>query len=516
MFAVTSAVLGQNFGSQTSEFHMPVPIQKCSKSGGCSSESTMATLDSNWRWTHQTGTIKNCYTGNVWDTSLCPDVSTCTENCAVDGVDEKTWSATYGILSDKQGMVNMSFVTNGTYSRNVGSRVYLMDDDDNYKMFKLVNKEFTFDVDVSNMPCGLNGAVYFVEMDKDGGKSKYNSNKAGAKLGTGYCDAQCPHDLKWINGEANIIGWNSSSSDPNAGTGKFGTCCAELDIWEANKISTQMTVHSCETEGQYRCEGTECGDNQRGERFKGVCDKDGCDQNPYRVGDTTFFGPGSNFKVDSTKPMTVVTQFISSDGTDNGDLVEMRRLYVQNGKVIANANAGNSYGAKYDSITDEMCDVQKKLFTDINDYEKKGGIKSMGEAMKRGMTLVMSMWDDHDVGMIWLDAVDPYPVPAGKKGAPRGTCSQDSGAPKTVEDNFPHSHVLYSNIKYGEIGSTFAGGPSPPSPSPSSCPGGTLSACIALCPSAPPTAYKACVESCVQRCSTEIEAYESGLTDKYR
>jgi cellulose 1,4-beta-cellobiosidase len=36
-------------------------------------------------------------------------------------------------------------------------------------MFKLKNKEFTFTVDVSNMPCGLNGALYFVEMPEDGG-----------------------------------------------------------------------------------------------------------------------------------------------------------------------------------------------------------------------------------------------------------------------------------------------------------------------------------------------------------
>ena len=61
-------------------------------------------------------------------------------------------------------------------------------DGDNYQVFKLPNKEFTFEVDVSNMPCGLNGALYFVEMDADGGESKGN-NKAGAKYGTGYCDA---------------------------------------------------------------------------------------------------------------------------------------------------------------------------------------------------------------------------------------------------------------------------------------------------------------------------------------
>jgi len=29
-------------------------------------------------------------------------------------------------------------------------------------MFNLLNKEFTFDVDVSTLECGLNGALYFV------------------------------------------------------------------------------------------------------------------------------------------------------------------------------------------------------------------------------------------------------------------------------------------------------------------------------------------------------------------
>lgn len=87
-------------------------------------------------------------------------------------------------------------------------------------MFNLLNKEFTFDVDVSNLPCGLNGAVYFAQMDADGGLSKYETNKAGAKYGTGYCDAQCPQDVKFINGEANSQGWNGT--DENSGTGQYG------------------------------------------------------------------------------------------------------------------------------------------------------------------------------------------------------------------------------------------------------------------------------------------------------
>jgi cellulose 1,4-beta-cellobiosidase len=93
----------------------------------------------------------------------------------------------------------------------------MMNGEDKYEMFKLLGKEFTFTVDVSTLPCGVNGALYFVDMQEDGGLSEYEGNKAGAKYGVGYCDAQCPHDIKFIDGEANVDGWNPSPSDPNAG-----------------------------------------------------------------------------------------------------------------------------------------------------------------------------------------------------------------------------------------------------------------------------------------------------------
>jgi cellulose 1,4-beta-cellobiosidase len=77
-----------------------------------------------------------------------------------------------------------------------------MADDKNYEMFNPLNQEFTFDVDVSHLPCGLNGALYMVSMPKDGGLS--DTNKAGAAYGTGYCDSQCPRDLKFIGGEVSF------------------------------------------------------------------------------------------------------------------------------------------------------------------------------------------------------------------------------------------------------------------------------------------------------------------------
>jgi len=452
--AFFAVVFGQHAGHQTSEFHPKMSIQQCTKSGGCQTEQGEVTIDSNWRWTHKTNDYTNCYTGNTWDKTLCPDAATCTQNCALEGVDENTWTGTYGVHTISGG-IQLNFVTQGPYSKNIGSRTYLMESSSKYKMFKLVNKEFTFDTDVSQLDCGLNGALYFAELQPDGGMSEYSTNECGAKFGTGYCDAQCPHDMKWISGEANSDGWKPSDTDPNSGTGKYGSCCNEMDIWESNKHDCAFTPHPCKPDGPYRCEGTECGDNGA-DRYKGVCDKDGCDLNAYRAGNTTFFGPGSNFVVDSSQPMTVVTQFISSDGTDDGDLVEIKRIFVQNGKVIQHAYTNiPGVSKQFNSLTDETCAAQKSAMGDVNDFKAKGGMKAMGEALKRGMVLVMSLWDDHYAHMLWLDSSYPLDKPPSDPGITRGPCATTSGDPKDVESKQANANVKYYNVKYGEIGSTF-------------------------------------------------------------
>jgi len=442
-------VYGQQVGTQTAETHPQLSSQTCTASG-CTTQQTSVVLDSNWRWTHTTTGTNNCYTGNEWDTTLCPDPVTCATNCAIDGAD---YPGTYGITTSGNALT-LKFVTHGPFSTNIGSRVYLMESDTKYKMFKLKNREFTFDVDVSQLPCGLNGALYFVPMDADGGMSKHPGNKAGAKYGTGYCDAQCPHDMKFINGEANILDWKPNPNDPNAGTGRYGTCCFEMDIWECNSVASAYTAHDCTVTGQYRCNGTQCGD-MPDNRYNGVCDKDGCDFNSWRMGVKNYFGPGMT--VDTSKPFTVVTQFVTADGTDSGSLAEIRRLYVQNGQVIQNSKVTFPGIQGYNSLSDNYCNDAKKLFGDRNDFETKGGMSAMGRTLDQGVVLVMSLWDDHEVFMLWLDSDYPLDKPNTQPGVSRGPCPTSSGRPGDVESQHPNANVKFSNIKSGTMGSTYRG-----------------------------------------------------------
>ncbi|KAF4982723.1 hypothetical protein FZEAL_1712 [Fusarium zealandicum] len=443
LLAVTRA---QEVCTLNSESKPALTWSKCT-SGGCSDVRGSVVVDANWRWTHSTSGSNNCYSGNKWDTSICTSGKTCAEKCCLDGAD---YSGTYGVTaSGKQ--LNLKFVTKGPYSTNVGSRLYLMEDENTYQMFTLLGNEFTFDADVSDISCGLNGALYFVSMDEDGGKARYSGNKAGAKYGTGYCDAQCPRDVKFINGVANSEGWEPSESDINAGIGRLGSCCPEMDIWEANDISTAYTPHPCKSLTQQSCTGNACGGTYSNDRYGGSCDPDGCDFNPYRQGNKTFYGPGTNFNVDTNQKVTVVTQFLKGS---NGQLSEIKRFYVQNGKVVPNSESRIT-GNPGNSLTSSFCTAQKGIFGDPNDFSKKGGWSGMSDALAAPMVLVMSLWHDHYANMLWLDST--YPKGSTKPGAARGSCPENSGDPATLEKEVPNSGVSFSNIKFGPIGSTFSG-----------------------------------------------------------
>ena len=72
-----------------------ISVTECSSSG-CSTKDHKLVLDANWRWIHDEK-FQNCYTGNLWDTSICPDPESCAENCMLEGVDAGQYKNTYGV-----------------------------------------------------------------------------------------------------------------------------------------------------------------------------------------------------------------------------------------------------------------------------------------------------------------------------------------------------------------------------------------------------------------------------------
>jgi cellulose 1,4-beta-cellobiosidase len=133
----------------------------------------------------------------------------------------------------------------------------------------------------------------------------------------------------------------------------------------------------------------------------------------------SFWGPG--IIIHAGKPVTVVTQFITSDGSDNRQLKEI---------------------------------CHKQAYGDTNDFEKKRGLKGLGASVEAGMVLVLSLWDDHDVNMLWFDSI--YQTDSGSKaGADRDPCVISSGDRKDVENNYASASVTFSDIKFGSIDSTY-------------------------------------------------------------
>jgi cellulose 1,4-beta-cellobiosidase len=220
-----------------------------------------------------------------------------------------------------------------------------------------------------------------------------------------------------------------------------------MDIWEANSISAAYTPHPCKNNAQHICSGDSCGGTYSNDRYGGDCDPDGCDFNSYRMGNTSFYGAGMT--VDTKSKFTVVTQFLTSS---DGSLSDIKRFYVQNGRVIPNS-VSNIAGVSGNSVTADFCKAQKSVFGDIDDFGAKGGLKQMGAALRAGMVLVMSIWDDHASSMLWLDST--FPVTGTGPGAKRGSCSTSSGVPAEVEANAGNSKVVFSNIRFGPVGSTF-------------------------------------------------------------
>lgn len=408
--ALLGLVAAQKPGA-TPDNHPKITTYRCTNAGGCKPKTNYIVTDALSHWVHQVGNNLGCGNwGEKPNATACPTKEACAQNCVMEGISDYSQNGVTTSGSD----LKLEHILD---SRVVSPRVYLLDDTkENYEMIYLTGQEFTFDVDMAKLPCGMNAALYLSEMEKDGSKSALNTG--GAKWGTGYCDAQC-FTTPFINGEGNVEG--------------KGACCNELDIWEANSRATHIAPHPCNVTGSYLGTAAESARD-------GVCDKAGCGWNPYRVGQDDYYGRGSGFKVDTTKKMTVVTQFPA----ENGKLKAIVRLYVQDGKVIKAETVKKDGLPKVDSMTDELCKA-----TNSEAFMRLGALPAMGTAMDRGMVLALSIWWDAGGNMLWLDGA--------QNGA--GPCNSTEGNPDNIVKVESNPVVTFSNMKWGEIGSTFKSSP---------------------------------------------------------
>ncbi len=422
LLAVAGAAVAQQIGKAVPEVHPRLPTMMCTTSGGCQTMQTRVVTDALSRSLHAVG--QPGVACSVTNTTQCPSAEDCSKNCALEGVDY----AAMGVTTAGSAMTLRLFNGSGPSAKTLSPRVYLLAEDDrNYQMLQLVNQEFTYDVDMSKVGCGVNGALYLSEMEESGGRS--DANPAGAQYGTGYCDAQC-FNTTFINGLANF---NNS-----------GACCNEMDIWEANAAATAMTPHTCSGDSLFLCSGDQCGKGTAA-----VCDKSGCGINPYRAGARNFYGQRGS--VDTTRPFTVVTQFLSADNTTRGTLDQIRRMYIQDGRMIMTATRSSNGSTSslsalatgLGTITEDFCSTQGGAA----DFVRLGGLAGMGRSLARGMVLIFSIWDAPGDFMTWLDS------------GSAGPCSATQGDPKIIASNNSDAAVTFSNIRWGDIGSTFRMGP---------------------------------------------------------
>ncbi|KAJ3992226.1 concanavalin A-like lectin/glucanase domain-containing protein [Lentinula boryana] len=273
-----------------------------------------------------------------------------------------------------------------------------------YQTFKLVNQEFTMDVDVSQLPCGLNGAVYFSQMDADGGMARFpGRQEPSLELDTVTLNAPTT--------SSSLMEKYAPLLSPHTGTGATGTCCAEMDIWEANSLSAAVTPHPCTVTEQTSCTGSTCSspNSTAGEILLSM------------VREWLSTPPNPSLSSPSLSPRTT------------SPLVRFLPFAVStsNGVVIQNSETNIPGITATNEITTQFCEEQKTAFGDIETFDQMGGLAGMGTAFT-------------------------YPTDGTSPGDFRGTCSTSFGVPATVEAQSPNAQVIYSNIKVGPIGSTFS------------------------------------------------------------
>ena len=169
-----------------------------------------------------------------------------------------------------------------------------------------------FDVDNSEHDCGCFNTIYTVSMPGIDAAGKPDMID-----GYYYCDA-------------NAVG---------------GELCPEMDLMESNKYAFQTTPHQCDEP------------DKLGHYSK--CDGAGSAQNSVTVLGEKDYGPGSDYKIDTTKSFHVKIDFNNS--TD-GSFAGVTTTIAQGDKNVTMVNADKPY-------TKNMTEALKKQVFVISNWE---------------------------------------------------------------------------------------------------------------------------------------------------
>ena len=212
-----------------------------------------------------------------------------------------TWAANNGpITIDINGKYQTKYVVSADWARNNtrvnnktsvtlvgGGRVYLGDSASDtlsttsFYQMPLLGKRFRYNVDLSQVGCNCNGALYAISMPA------YNSRQQPTPGDGGdyYCDA-------------NEVG---------------GTYCPEMDIMEANRYAMASTAHTCQYLPPH---------------YYSSCDRGGCGTN-ILDGYAWAYGPGK--EIDTSKMFEFSVAFIVGD---DGNLKTVSNSFSQGDKVV--------------------------------------------------------------------------------------------------------------------------------------------------------------------------------------
>jgi len=131
----------------------------------------------------------------------------------------------------------------------------------------------------------------------------------------------------------------------------------------------------------------------------------------------------------------------------------------------------------------------------------------MGQSLDRGHVLALSLWDDVEVNMLWLDSAYPLDKPHSQPGVLRGDCpGGESSTPTYVRNTYPDGYVTFANAAIGEIGFSGVLPPAPtpaptPVPTPTPTPSPTPGLCKPWCSTSPKPWSQKCNKAKCEGCS---------------